>query len=137
MGLQYHRESMLKKILAPAILISAFVPAVAGGISGSFSSFFHLGDGLATWNNLALQLSFAPFELQSLSSWVGPNFAKQSFTLSGDFGNWGFQAGLVLTPKATHLGTFAVQDFQIVGSFVSFEVKLGNVRLSLTIQTGP
>lgn len=120
-----------------AILILAFVPAMAGGISGSFSSFFNLGEGLATWHNLALRLSFAPFELQSLSSWAGSNFAKQSFTLSGDFGDWSLQAGLVLKPKATHLGAFAVQDFQIVGSFVSFEVKLGNVRLSFTIQTGP
>lgn len=116
----------------------AFVPGVAANLSGCLSTTFALENSLTAWHTLELHFSFANFDLQSLSTWRGLNLTAQAFTLSRSMGNLAIQAGVVLQPLGSpRVATWTSQDFQVVASFVSLELSLGNFRLKLTLHTGP
>lgn len=114
-------------------VLSAFT-LNAAELSGSLSTALTLGSSLATQNSLALRLSFYGFELQSLSIWQNLTMAQQTLTARGDFGNLGIQIGLVLQPLSTpRWGTWSTQEFEVVASFVSFKLVLGQIRFTLTL----
>lgn len=123
-------------VLAGVLLLAW--PGAAAGLSGELSTSFTLGGSLATWNSLELRFSFPGFELQSLTTWQGLNLRTQSFTLSGDFGHWAIQAGVVLEALGKpYLATWATQDFQVAASFVALELRLGSLTLRFALHAGP
>lgn len=122
------------------LVLSVFLAfsSAAAELSGSFSTAFTFGTSFAAWNTLDLRLSFSDFQIRSLSTWQGLSLSEQAFSLSGNLGDLEIQVGLVLKPVSSlRLGAWSAQEFQVVASFVSFELSLGNFQLRLTLHTGP
>lgn len=128
---------MRGKVLVLALMFGT-VALSAAELSGAFSTSFTLGSSFSAQNNLALRLSFSSFELQILSTWQNLTLPQQTLTVTGNFGNFGLQVGLVLQPvSAPRLGSLFTQDFQVTASFISLELVLGQIQFTLTIRTGP
>lgn len=125
------------KRLLTAVVLGAF-SVVAAEVSGGFStSFMFRNPGLDVWNALELRFSFANLQLQSISSWQNLGLSAQAFTLTGDFENLRIQAGVVLQPVGGVPGVaWTTQNFEVLASFISFELRWGNIRLKLTLQGG-
>lgn len=127
---------MRGKVLA-VVWICAVVAASAVELSGSFSTAFTLGPSFSAQNSLALRFSLSGWEVQSFSTWQNLALTQQAFTVSGNLGNLGLGAGVVLVPVSPlRLGSWTSQDFQVVASFVSVELTLGQIRFTLTIRAG-
>lgn len=117
----------------------AFLPAAAADLSGNLSTAWTLGNThFASWNTLVLRLSLSELELRTFSTWQGLSLTEQIFTVSGNIGNFEIQAGVVLRPLIDpRVATWTVQDFQVVASFVSFELAFANLRFKVLFHAGP
>ncbi len=128
--------AMRGKVVALVLTVAA-VAASAAELFGSFSTAFTLGPSFSARNSLALRFSLSGWEVQSFSTWQNLTLTQQAFSVSGDLGNLGLRAGVVLVPASPmRLGSWTAQDFQVVASFVSFELTLGQIRFTLTIRAG-
>lgn len=125
---------MRGKILVTVLVLLACT-AAGMELSGNFSTLFSFGQP-ATWNALTLNFSFSGLQVQSSSVWQNLTLSQQTFVVSGSWGNFGVQAGLALKPQSTlRLDSLATQPFQVEGYFISLEISLGQLRLTLTINS--
>ncbi len=107
-------------------------------LSGNFSTFFAFERPLpSAWNTLTLSFSFSGLQIQSFSIWQNLTLSRQTFIVNGTLGNFGIRTGLTLKPlSASGLNNPAAQAFQVESCFLSLEISLGQLRLTLTINTG-
>ena len=120
----------------PFVLLVA-LPALAANLSGSWNTSLSFGNETSLTNTLTLGLSLSGWEIQSLSNFRGLNLFDQAFLFRGTLGNVNLAMGLHLKPISEPiLGTVSAQPFALSEGFASFELKLGNFTLGLTLFFG-
>jgi len=121
-----------------AFLLLAVFPAWAIDLSGAWSSSLSLSNDIDVANTLTLKFSLSGWEIRSFSTFRDLNLSDQAFVFRGTLGNVNLSLGLHLKPVSQPiLGVVSAQPFALSQGFASFELKLGNFTLGLTLIFGP
>lgn len=124
--------------VALGLLLLVTLPAWAIELSGAWSSSLSLSNDVNLTNTLTLQFSLSGWEIQSFSTFRGLSLSDQAFVFHGTLGNVNLSLGLHLKPVSEPiLGVVSAQPFTLSQGFASFELKLGNFTLGLTLIFGP
>ena len=124
--------------VALGLLLLVTLPAWAIELSGVWSSSLSLSNDVNLTNTLTLQFSLSGWEIQSFSTFRGLSLSDQAFVFHGTLGNVNLSLGLHLKPVSEPiLGVVSAQPFTLSQGFASFELKLGNFTLGLTLIFGP
>ena len=120
-----------------ALLLLVSLPVLAADLSGSWNTSFSFGNELSLTNALALRFSLSGWEIRSFSNFRDLNLSDQAFVFRGTLGNVNLSLGLHLKPVSQPiLGAVSAQPFALSQGFASFELKLGNFTLGLTLIFG-
>ena len=123
--------------VALGLLLLVTLPAWAIELSGVWSSSLSLSNDVSLTNTLTLQFSLSGWEIQSFSTFRGLSLSDQAFVFRGTLGNVNLSLGLHLKPVSEPiLGVVSAQPFTFSQGFASFELKLGNFTLGLTLIFG-
>jgi len=121
-----------------ALLLLVSLPALAADLSGSWNTSFSFSNEISVANTLTLRFSLSGWEIQSFSTFRGLSLSDQAFVFRGTLGNVNLSLGLHLKPVSEPiLGVVSAQPFTLSQGFASFELKLGNSTLGLTLIFGP
>jgi len=120
-----------------AFLLLAVFPAWAIDLSGAWSSSLSLSNDIDVANTLTLKFSLSGWEIQSFSTFRDLNLSDQAFVFRGNLGNVNLSLELHLKPVSQPIfGAVFAQSFALSQGFASFELKLGNFTLGLTLIFG-
>ena len=120
------------------LLLFCSFSAWATNLSGAWSSSLSLSNDVSLTNTLTLQFSLSGWEVQSFSIFRGLSLSDQAFVFRGTLGNVNLSLGLHLKSVSEPiLGVVSAQPFTLSQGFASFELKLGNFTLGLTLIFGP
>lgn len=107
-------------------------------LNGSWSSSLTFGQAVLPANTFTLRLSANPWEIQGVWSFQGLALIGQSFTFHSELGPLRLGVGANFKPAVgMNFGQVLSQNMSWSGGFASFELRLGNLILSLTLAFGP